>query len=427
MILYIFYKEICMKRRLVFDELNELQQSQLWRIIVLTGARQTGKTTAVHNALPDYTYLAIDDMLQNNDLLKLKSSQWAALYPKAALDEVQKQPALIDSIKAVYDQFSETRYALLGSSQFLLLEKIRESLAGRCFIMEMYPLTLPELQTQTLDDEVEKSFFVKYVSNEKTADDLFPVFTLEPAYAAKKAAYDYYLRFGGYPVLTHENVTDAERYQWLENYVKTFLERDIRDLAAFRDLGPFVKLQLYLANMTGNLLNYSSIAKETGVTVPTVQRYLQYMNISYQTVSLPAWHANPIKRLVKAPKIHFLDSGVLRAVLQKRGVMTASEFESAVIAEIYKQIKTYQLPLRCYHLRTQDGREIDLLLESEDCFIAIEVKMTENVTKIDGKNFHNLQDFLNKPLKQCFILSNDNEIKHFSGNITAIHAAAFLT
>lgn len=278
-----------------------------------------------------------------------------------------------------------------------------------------------------VDDVVEPSFFVKYVSNEKTIDDLFPVFALEPAYAAKKAAYDFYLRFGGYPVLTHENVTDEERYQWLENYVKTFLERDIRDLAAFRDLGPFVKLQLYLANMTGNLLNYSSIAKETGVTVPTVQRYLQYMNISYQTVSLPAWHANPIKCLVKAPKIHFLDSGVLRAVLQKRGVMTGSEFESAVIAEIYKQIKTHQLSLRCYHLRTQDGREIDLLLESEDYFIAIEVKMTENVTKIDGKNFHNLQDFLNKPLKQCFILLNDNEIKHFSGNITAIHAAAFLT
>jgi predicted AAA+ superfamily ATPase len=415
-----------MRRRIVFEELKEIQQSQLWRIIVLTGARQTGKTTAVRNAMSDYAYLAIDDMLQNNDLAKLKASQWAALYPKAALDEVQKIPSLVDSVKAVYDQFPQTRYALLGSSQFLLLEKIRESLAGRCFIMEMYPLTLPELRTKNIDDNVEKSFFVTYLNNEENLDNRFPIFTLDPKYAEKKNAYDFYLQFGGYPVLTHEDITDAERYQWLENYVRTYLERDIRDLAAFRDLEPFVKLQLYLANVTGNLINYSSIAKETGITVPTVQRYVQYMNVNYQTILLPAWYANPIKRLVKAPKIHFLDGGVLRAILQKRGAMTGNEFESAIIAEIYKQIKTYRLPLRCYHFRTLDGREIDLLLEGEDYFIAIEVKMTENVTKIDAKHFNGLQDFLTKPLKHCFVLSNDNEIKHFGDNITAMHAADFL-
>jgi predicted AAA+ superfamily ATPase len=416
-----------MKKRIIFDDLREIQKSQLWRIIVLTGARQTGKTTAVRSALSDYAYLAIDDILQNNDLLKLKAAQWAALYPQAALDEVQKIPALINSIKAVYDQFPKTRYALLGSSQFLLLEKIRESLAGRCFIMEMYPLALPELRTKNLNDDIEKSFFVDYTNNEKMIENRFPVFTLDPKFAEKKKAYDFYLRFGAYPVLTHENITDKERHEWLENYVKTYLERDIRDLASFRDLQPFVKLQLYAANITGNLINYSSIAKETGITVPTVQRYVQYMNISYQTILLPAWYSNPVKRLVKTPKIHFLDGGVLRAVLQKRGVMTGNEFESAIIAEIYKQIKIFRIPLRCYHLRTQDGREIDLLLENEDYFIAIEVKMTENVTKIDCKHFKDLQEFLNKPLRHCFVLSNDNEIKHFGNNITAMHAADFLT
>ena len=249
---------------------------------------------------------------------------------------------------------------------------------------------------------------------------------LDSKYAVKKQAYDFYLHFGGYPALTNINLTDSERYEWLANYVKTFLERDIRDLASFRDLEPFVKLQLYLANTTSSLANYSSIAKETGVTVPTVQRYIQYMSISYQSISLQAWYSNPLKKLVKAPKIHLLDIGVLRAILQKKGVLSGGEYESAVVAEIYKQIKTYNLPLRCYHLRTQDGKEIDLLLEAEDHFIAIEVKATENADKNDARSFTGLQEILNKPLKHCFVLSNDYQVKNFGENITAMHTAAFL-
>jgi predicted AAA+ superfamily ATPase len=197
-------------------------------------------------------------------------------------------------------------------------------------------------------------------------------------------------------------------------------------LASFRDLEPFVKLQKYLAHTTGALANYSSIAKETGVSVPTVQRYIRYMEISYQNVVLPAWFANPVEKLVKSPKIHFLDNGVLCAILQKKGALTDNEFESAIVAEIYKQIKTYRLPLTCYHLRTQDGRELDLLLEAEDYYIAIEIKMTEHVNHTDARHLHDLQNVLNKPIKQSFILSNDAQMHRYDDNITAMHTAAFL-
>jgi len=95
-------------------------------------------------------------------------------------------------------------------------------------------------------------------------------------------------------------------------------------------LEPFVKLQRYMANTTGELANYSSIAKEAGVSVPTVQRYIRYMEISYQAIALPAWFSNPIKKLIKAPKIHFMDFGVLQAILQKKGEPTGNEFESIV-------------------------------------------------------------------------------------------------
>lgn len=415
-----------MKRRILFADLQEKRRSKLGRIIVLTGARQTGKTTIARHSFADYAYLAIDDSVQCSSLMKLTASQWQNFYPYAVLDEVQKEPALIDHIKATYDQFADTRYLLLGSSQFLLMEKVRESLAGRCVIMEIYPLTLPELITGSFEDNINRSFFAKYVAGEQNTDTVYPSFTLDPHYAVKKNAYDFYLRYGGYPAVSDEELTDAERDEWLRMYVKTFLERDIRDLVSFRDLEPFLKLQRYLANTTGSLVNFSSISKETGVSVPTVQRYVRYMEISYQSVVLPAWFSNPLKKLVKAPKIHFLDNGVLRAVLQKKGALTGSEFESAIVAEIYKQVKTYKLPLTCYHLRTQDGREVDLLLEAEDYFIVIEIKMTEHVNHTDARHLQDLQGILNKPIRQSFILSNDMQARHLTDNIMAMHAAAFL-
>ena len=416
-----------MKRRIILEEITAKRDSKFGRILIFTGARQTGKTTLAHHCFADYAYLAIDDLVKSRELLRLTAEQWKTIFPKAVLDEIQTEPALINSIKATYDQFPDTHYLLLGSSQFLLLEKVRESLAGRCVIMEIYPLTLPELMTESLDATIQSSFFIKYIQGEQGVRDVYPAFILDPTYAQKKNAYDFLLRYGGYPALTDNDLNDKERDEWLTMYVRTFLERDIRDLVHFRDLEPFLKLQRYLANTTGSLVNYSSMAKETGVSVPTVQRYVRYMEISYQSVILPAWFSNPVKKLVKAPKIHFLDNGVLRAVLQKKGAITGNEFESAIIAEIYKQTKTNRLPLVCHHLRTQDGREIDLLLEAEDYFIAIEIKTTENVNRIDARHLFDLQSFLNKPLKHSFILSNDVRTHYLTEDITAIHAAAFLS
>jgi len=416
-----------MKNRILLEEIERRRQSKLGRIIVFTGARQTGKTTVARQCFADYSYLAIDDLMQSRELLKLTAKQWKTFYPKAVLDEIQKAPALIDSIKSTYDQFPETQYLLLGSSQFLLLEKVRESLAGRCVIMEIYPLTLPELMTNSFEDTLKTSFFVQYIQGKQNMEAVFPAFTLDPQYTEKKIAYDYYLYWGGYPALTDKDLTDEEREEWLSMYVRTFLEHDIRDLVTFRDLEPFLKLQRYMANMTGSLANFSSIAKEVGVSVPTVQRYIRYLEISYQSISLPAWFANPLKKLVKSPKIHFLDVGVLRAVLQKKGTISGNEYESAIIAEIYKQIKTCRLPLTCHHLRTQDGREVDLLLEAEDYYIAIEIKKTENANRTDARHLIDLQSFLNKPLKHSFILSNDIRTQPITENITAMHAAAFLS
>jgi predicted AAA+ superfamily ATPase len=416
-----------MKNRKLKIYLNDKGRSALGRIIVLTGARQTGKTTLTKAAFPNYEYISIEDPVLRSQYTSLTSAQWQKMFPRAILDEIQKEPVLIESIKATYDQYPEPRYVLLGSSQLLLLKKVKESLAGRCVIIEIYPLTLPEMLTNGWDDEVKESFYQQFIQNKIKPNDILPSFSLDKQFAAKQQIFDYYLTFGGYPALVNPSLSDQERYEWLQTYVRTYLERDIRDLADFRNLEPFIKAQKMTAYNTGKLLNYSLLAKEAGISPVTAQKFVQYMELSYQTLLLQPWQRNPRKRLVKTPKLHYLDIGILNAILQKRGELNGPEYESAIIAEIYKQTKNISVPMSLYHLRTQDGREIDLLLEFENHFIAIEIKKSSNINHTDASHLKGLEEILDKPLQKSFVLSNDKNVKKLGENIIAMPAAMFLT
>ena len=414
-----------MKNRKIADFIIQSNSSKIGRIIVLTGARQTGKTTLVRKLFPDYEYLSIEDPTMRSQFSKLTALQWKSLFPNAILDEVQKEPTLIESIKSVYDQWIEPKYIMLGSSQLLLLQKVKESLAGRSIIIEFYPLTLPELKTQSWDEPVEDSLFQKELKN-TAADSYLPSFLMDKKMIEKQKAWEHYLKVGGYPAVSGEDLSMEEKYEWLRNYVRTYLERDIRDLASFRDLEPFVKLQRYLAINTGNLVNATAIATRLGLTSKTIQRYIRYFELSYQAILLPAWSQNESKRLSKMPKIHYMDNGIIQAILQKRDGLTGNEFESLVIAEIYKQIQTIHIQVQLYHLRTHDGKEVDLLIEMPDYYYAVEIKMTDKVTKSDAKHLLGLENILNKPIKKAFILSNDRETKYFGENIVALNATMFL-
>ena len=413
-----------MKRRKIVSFVQQKSESRFGRILIITGARQTGKTTLVKNTFPHYAYISVEDPIVRHTYLNLTARQWATLYPNALVDEVQKEPKLIESIKATYDQFDEPRYILLGSSQLLLMEKVRESLAGRCTIIEMYPLTLPELQTKNWNDELHDSLFQKLLKNE--AEDYIPSFLLDKNRSGKLEAYVHYLKYGGFPAISEDDSDEDEKFDWLQNYVRTYLERDIRDLASFRDLEPFIRLQQYLALNTGNLSNMSSISRELGISIKTVQRYIQYFEISYHAIVLPPWSKNQNKRLVKTPKIYYLDQGVVQAILRKRGGMTGNEYESAIIAEIYKQTKNMQSLAQFSFLRTHDGKEVDLLLEFPDYYYAFEIKMANKVNPVDARHLLGLEDILDKPVKKAFLLSNDEETKLFHGKIIAVNAAMFL-
>jgi predicted AAA+ superfamily ATPase len=396
------------------------------RLIVLTGARQTGKTTLAKTIFKDFEYLSIEDPILRTQFASLSASQWKDLFPKAILDEVQKEPILIESIKSVYDQWDFPSYILLGSSQLLLLQKVKESLAGRVSIFEIFPLTFPELATKNWEDAVKKSIFIEMMIQGEIPEFL-PSFLLDKSISSKLNAWEHYNKFGAYPALSDEQLDEDDKFRWLSNYVKTYLERDIRDLANFRDLEPVIKLQKLLASHTANLLNISEIAKRLGLNNKTVQKYIQYFEISYQIILLPAWHSNLNKRLSKMPKIHLMDFGILQSILQKKGGMTGNEFESAIITEMYKQLKNNEIKAEMFHLRTHDGKEVDLIIEFENYYLAFEIKQTDKISISDARHLRDLQDILDKPLKKAFILSADQQTKYFYNNsIIAVNFAMFL-
>ena len=390
------------------------------RLIALTGARQTGKTTLVQAGFPNYTFVSLEDPILRPEYIAMSAAQWYHQYPRVVLDEIQKAPSIVESIKAVYDRYTDSRAILLGSSQILLMEQIRESLAGRISLFELYPLTLPELMTDGSNDPVVESRLIQYLrtANRGVLTSGIPLQSVRYATAAEH--FDRYLDFGGMPVVSDPVLSRDDRYGWLQDYLRTYLQRDLRDLANLRDLVPYVRMLRALGGLAGGLLNISELARLSGVTHQTAKRFVTYLEISYQVVQLQPWFRNRSKRLSRSPKVHFLDPGIQRAVLNRRGPPSGTAFESAVVSEIYKQMRNAGIPADCYHLRTFDGREVDLLIETESSFVPIEIKSRDRVSHTDARHLRRLEEVLDKPVLQSLVLSNDPRIRDLGDGVLGL-------
>lgn len=398
--------------------------SKLGRLIVLTGARQTGKTTLARQAFPDLPYISVEDPAVRPAYSGMSAADWISRYPRAIIDEVQKAPAIVEAIQAAHDREGRVRYILLGSSQILLLSRVKESLAGRASIEELWPLTLPEMDTYSWHDTVGESRLVQWLkSGARQHEFLLGEPAASSDYARFAEMFRHFLRFGGMPVVVGADLTDTERLRWLKDYQRTYLERDVSDLAALRDLEPFVLAQRAIAGRTGRTVNFSDLARVAGVAPVTARRFMRYLELSYQVILLQPYFRNPEKRLAKMPKVHWVDPGVMRAVISRRGDPTGEEFESAVVAEIYKQIQNAELPAELYHLRTHDGREVDLLIELEEGFVSVEIKMTPRVASADARALRDLESFLDKPLLKALLLSLDRNARLLSDSILALPVA----
>lgn len=349
-------------------------------IVMLTGARQVGKTTLAKAFYPHLRYVNFDAPENREAVRSIRSADWARDIGPALLDEAQKAPVVFDKVKFAYDAGELSFCMLLGSSQILLLKRIRETLAGRVSIYELWPLMMSEL----LRDQDDSPPLVDALFSKASCDAIFGGLSrtlLAEEDAPLQRAETHLLQWGGMPALLHLPVD--ERRKWLKDYGYTYLERDVADLARIDDLMPFRKFQRLAALRSGGLLNYSELARDTGISADTAKRYLEYLRISYQNILLPPYHANLTSSMVKSPKIYWLDIGLMRQLSGIHETVTGEIYETMVVGEMIKWMKTAGKDAELYFYRTRSGREVDLLLETAAGIVGIEIKSRKAVVLKD--------------------------------------------
>lgn len=228
-------------------------------------------------------------------------------------------------------------------------------------------------------------------------------------YHKRKKIEEYLLKWGGMPALL--KMEEEERWKWLRDYQYTYLERDLSDLARIEYLEPFKKFQRLTAMRSGKLLNYSELARDAGVSVETARRYMEYLRISYQTILLQPYYENITSSTVKTPKIYFLDVGVMRSVSGFKDVVTGEIYETFIVSEIYKWIKTADHEAEMYFYRSRSGMEVDLLILIEGRILGIEVKYRERLSSRDFRSLKEVGERLGKRWMGGIILYPGNEIK----------------
>ena len=352
-------------------------------VVVVHGARQTGKTTLVQGPLigRGRTFLSLDDF----DVRDVAQSDPAALFigrDCITLDEIQRQPDLLLAIKADVDrQRQPGRFLLTGSANLLLMERVAETLAGRAVYFSLPPLTWAEIEEcgygRTLD----------LLIGQETIDQVvraLPSSVPEPNRPLQEA-----VRAGGYPVPAL--AADAGfRARWFDGYVQTYLERDLRQLSAIDQLMEFRRLMQLCALHNGRLLNIASLAADAGLAAATARRYVNLLEISFQLTRVPAYAVNRGKRLVKAPKMLWTDTGLaahLADIADSDSLVRGREWGFWLESWVGNHLLVWaglRVPrLHITHWRTSNGREVDFVIETGRRLIPVEVKATPRPSSRD--------------------------------------------
>ncbi len=339
-------------------------------VVFLTGPRQSGKTTLARSTFPDFQYVSLEELATRRLVEDDPAGFLAELAGKsgAILDEVQNAPALFSYIQRFVDEERSGPLILTGSQNFLLSERISQTLAGRAAVLELLPFSVAEL----------------FGHDAREPDDLGRSVGHPPEAAKQRnsnRANGWSLRellFAGLFPRIHDR--GIEPQVWLDGYLRTYVERDVRLLSGVGDLDAFTRFVALCAGRTGGLLNLSSLGSDAGVSHVTAKKWISILRASYVLDLVQPHHQNFSKRIVKSPKLHFLDSGLLCFLL---GIRTASElwthplrgsiFESFVYAELKKCFLHHGVRERIYFWRDRQGG-VDLLIDQGTSRLPIEVK-----------------------------------------------------
>ncbi len=352
-------------------------------VTVLTGARQTGKSTlAQAGAAESHRVLLTLDDLGIRDRARNSPDELLAAGDRITVDEVQREPDLLFAVKRAVDAARRPgQFLLTGSANLLLLRSVSESLAGRASYVTLWPMTRREqlglgtagIWSALLDlDPKEWRTLVgdQSVARESWAD---------------------WARRGGYPTPATQLTTDAARRIWFDGYVTTWLERDLRDLASIDRLTDFRRLMIATARRVGSMQQQAGMSRDLGLSATTVQRYLDLLEVSYQLIRIPAYAVNRSKRLIKAPKLYWSDAGVAMH-LAGETVPRGAHLENLVATELLAWAGACRDRVSILHWRTTKGAEVDFVIETASCVLPIEVKASTTITTSDARHVESFLD-----------------------------------
>ncbi len=394
---------------------HRLPDSHSRRLVVITGARQTGKTTLARSRYPDLNYINLDALEEREALAGLRTTAWGKTVGPAIIDEAQKEPSVFEKVKWSFDGREIDFSVLTGSSRILLLSSVKETLAGRAFLYDLWPLMASELRSDA-DKEPDYPLIHHIISGSGIISSVLQA--QRPLLLGKEEdiliqAIEHLSQWGGMPGLLPLN--DNERHEWLRSYQQTFLERDLADLVRLRDLSPFRTLQRLAMLRTGCLLSFSELARDAGISVNTAKRFVEYLRISYQTILLQPWSRNLTSQVVKTPKLYWLDIGLLRQGTRQWGELNGEFFETLVVGEIYKWISTMIPDTGLYFYRTRSGMEVDLILETQDGLLGIEIKNRKRVAPTDIRPLKAVAERLGNEWRGGLLVYTGREIMQLSG------------
>jgi len=357
--------------------------------VVLTGPRQSGKTTLLKHVFgQSHGYVSVETPDIRASAAEDPRAFLKAYPPPMIFDEIQYAPDLLAYIKEEIDNHRDKRgqYLLTGSQNLLLLEGVTETLAGRAAILRLLPLSQREASGRPQES--------------------LPWEKSEPGRKAKSLCFgDLWKSFlrGGYPELTAE--PDLDLRLWHASYVQTYLERDVRSLRQVGDLNLFQSFIKALAMRSGQLLNLTDVARDLGMAVNTAKAWMSVLEATYQVIVLRPYFANIGKRLAKTPKIYFTDVGTLCFLAGLRdpdhaasGPLAGAIFETAVVSEIFKTFMHRGENQGLFFWRTTAGTEVDLIIESQGQLIPIEVKTSATPKPAMAKGIKTFQNDFGSPL-----------------------------
>jgi len=362
-------------KRTLSEELKRL--SEFYAVIVITGPRQSGKTTLSKMEFPDYHYVNMENISLRHQIMESPMAFLEQHQKGLVIDEVQNVPELFSYIQVVADNNENSRFILTGSSNFSLLEKVTQSLAGRLAILTLLPLSLQEIGN---------------LKDKSTNQLIF---------------------WGGYPAVWGKKIPVQDVTQ---NYYNTYIERDVRQILNVKNLNAFQTFIRLCAGRVGTEFNASALSNEIGVSVPTIKEWLSVLEASYVVFRLHPFSRNIGKRLIKTPKIYFYDTALVCYLLGIENEEQLSThplrgaiFENLMVLDFFKnKFNKGKIP-HFYFYRDKSQIEIDLLEEKGIHLLAYEIKSATSFTKNFANNIKYLKNILGNTILSTTIIFDGNE------------------